>query len=193
MANRSPPERALEVRLLSGLPTLATICLMPNSHRTRRQVIESFEAKARAKRSWVEKLEDKITSIFGTLAFLVFNFIFFAVWIAVNSGVFPVIKIFDPYPYVMLITIVSLEAITLSVFVLITQKRQARVDDLRDEIELQVQLADEAEVTKVLGLLAVVLKKLGIDSSRDPELQRMLKPLDTEEIERRLEEQLKEE
>lgn len=168
---------------------------MPNNNhvRTHRQVIEAFEAKARAKRSWVEKLEDKITSTFGTFAFLAANLIFFTLWIVFNSDLIRGSKPFDPYPFILLTMVVSLEAIFLSVFVLITEKRQGKINDLRDEIELQVQLIEEQEVTKILGLLAVILKKLGVDASRDPELQRMLKPLDTEEIERRLEEQLKEE
>ncbi|OGC55993.1 hypothetical protein A2797_01320 [candidate division WWE3 bacterium RIFCSPHIGHO2_01_FULL_48_15] len=164
-----------------------------NNGRSRRQLIEAFETKARAKRTWVQKLEDKITSTFGTFAFLFFNLAFFAFWFVINSNLFPGIKPFDPYPYVMLITIVSLEAIILSVFVLITQKRQAKIDDLRDEIELQVNLTTEKEITKVLRILTIVLGKMGVDAKKDPELRKMARPIDTEEIERQLEEQLKEE
>ncbi len=152
--------------------------------------IESFEAKKRARRSWVEKVEDRIVSVFGTTEFLIFNFIFFLGWVVINSGLVPFIRPFDPYPFILLITIVSLEAIVLAIFVLITQNRQSRIESLREETELQVDLISEQEVTKVLKILAVVLRKLGVDPKKDPELQKMLKPLDPEEIERQLENQL---
>lgn len=159
--------------------------------RTIKSSIESIEAKERARRSWIEKLEDKVVSTFGTVEFLILNIFFFVGWIAVNSELIPSIEPFDPYPYILLITIVSLEAIILAIFVLITQNRQARIDSLREETELQVSLISEQELTKVLKILAVILRKMGIDVSEDPELQKMLKPLNPEEIEQQLEEQLK--
>ena len=108
----------------------------------------------------------------------------------INSKLIPGFEPFDPYPYVLLITIVSVEAIVLATFVLITQNRQAKIDSLREETELQINLTAEQEITKVLKILAVILKKMGVDTDQDPELQKMLEPLDPEEIERQLEEQL---
>jgi uncharacterized membrane protein len=152
--------------------------------------IESIEAKSKEKRSRLEKIEDKIVYTFGTVQFLILNFVFFAGWIAINSGLVSAIEPFDPYPFIFLTMVVSLEAIILAVFVLITQNRQAKISSLREETELHVNLISEQEITKVLKVLGVILKKLGEDSDPDPELKKMLDPLDPEEIERQLEEQL---
>ncbi|GMR18899.1 MAG: DUF1003 domain-containing protein [Patescibacteria group bacterium] len=159
--------------------------------RALKTAVKSIEAKARGRRSPMERLEDKIVSTFGTVEFLILNLLFFAAWIAINSGVIPTVKPFDPYPYILLITFVSLEAIILAIFVLITQNRQERISSLREETELQINLISEQELTKVLRILAVILKKMGVDVGRDPELKKMLEPLNPEEIERQLEEQMK--
>lgn len=163
------------------------------NHSRREQIqhtIESIEAKLKSRRSRLEKIEDRLVSIFGTVEFLIINAVIFTIWVIVNSGLVPWFKPFDPYPFIFLTMIVSLEAIFLAVFVLITQNRQERINSLREEMGLQIQLIDEQETTKVLKILAVVLKKMGVDITRDPEIVRMLTPLNQEEIERQLEEQL---
>uniref|UniRef100_A0A832DUV7 DUF1003 domain-containing protein n=1 Tax=candidate division WWE3 bacterium TaxID=2053526 RepID=A0A832DUV7_UNCKA len=161
----------------------------------RRQVIqtaiESIEAKVRARRSRIEKLEDRVVAIFGTIEFLIFNLSLFGVWIVLNSELIPGIKPFDPFPYIFLTTAVSLEAIILAIFVLITQNRQERINSLREEMGLQIDIITEQENTKILKILAEVLKKMGVDTTRDPELKKMLEPLNQEEIERQIESQLR--
>lgn len=165
----------------------------PKSSRRRQIVrsIQSIEARSKARRSRLERLEDRIVSTFGTVGFLILNLLLFAGWIGVNSGLISGIEPFDPFPFILLITLVSLEAIILAIFVLITQNRQAKVSSLREETELHVNLISEQEITKVLKVLKVVLKRMGEKGQIDPELEKMLEPLDPEEIERQLEEQLK--
>ena len=97
---------------------------------------------------------------------------------------------FDPFPFSLLTTIVSLEAIILAIFVLISQNRTAKVDDLREETHLQINLIAEKEITKVMKMLAILLEKQGVDLSQDPELKKLLKPVSEEEIERRLEKEI---
>ena len=167
---------------------------MPNQHGRRLTIqtaIESIQAKVRARRSWIEKLEDRLVAIFGTIEFLIFNLSLFGTWIALNSGVIPGLKPFDPFPHIFLTTTVSLEAIILAIFVLITQNRQERINSLREEMGLQIDIITEQENTKILKILAEVLKKMGVDVTRDPEIKKMLEPLNQEEIERQLEDQLK--
>ena len=153
--------------------------------------IESIAAKMHARRSRIEKLEDRIVSILGTVEFLIFNLSLFGTWIVLNSGVISGLKPFDPYPHAFLTTTVSLEAIILAISVLITQNRQERINSLREEMGLQIDIITEQENTKILKTLAEVLKKMGVDVTHDPELKKMLEPLNQEEIERQLEEQLK--
>ena len=88
--------------------------------------------------------------------------------------------------------IVSLEAIFLSIFVLMTQRREARIAELREEITLDVDMRVEEEVTKTLQLMVGLYGRLGFTLSEedDRELREMLQPLDPREIERELEAQI---
>jgi len=156
---------------------------------TSRQVIHSLKVKADAKRSWAERLADWMTAHFGSMGFLALNVFWFALWLAINSGLIPAIPPFDPFPFSLLTMIVSLEAIILSVFVMISQNRAAKVAELREEVDLHVDIVTENEMTKLLIMVKLLLEKNGIDISDDPELSGMLKPTDPDEIEEALEEE----
>jgi uncharacterized membrane protein len=94
-----------------------------------------------------QRIADLIAGFSGSIPFLVLNALFFAVWLIVNA--FPAIA-FDPYPFGLLTMIVSLEAIFLSIFVLVSQNRQADKDRLRNELDYQVNLKAELGVTTLL-------------------------------------------
>lgn len=175
---------------LNPMNVLAPLLSHQDSVQKRRKVIKSFKAKADAKRSVTEKFADLLTAKFGTVTFLVLNFMWFAVWIVINTGYFPGIEPFDPFPFGLLTMIVSLEAIMLAIIVLISQNREARVTELREEIELQLSTIAETELTKLINLTALLLEKEGINITNDPELKKMLRPIDSAELERRLEAEL---
>jgi uncharacterized membrane protein len=156
----------------------------------RKRVFRSIKAKSDAKRTWLEKMADSMTSHFGSNTFLWLNVILFVVWLLVNTNKIASIPAFDPFPFNLLTNIVSLEAIILAIFVLISQNRTAKVDDLREETHLQLNLISEREITKIMKMLALLLEKQGIDLSQDPELKRMMRPVSEEEIERRLEKEI---
>jgi len=158
--------------------------------RSRSKVIESFEAKVNSNRILSEKIADFLTSKFGSMSFLIVNASLFVFWILINSGKIASIKQFDPYPFGMLTTIVSLEAIFLSIIVLMAQNRASKIDDIRDEISLQLTTIAEEEITKTIQLLVMILKKQGIDLGKDGELREMLEPTDTNKIEEELEKQM---
>lgn len=158
---------------------------MPAQHKTTRQIIRSFEAKAMKKRPWAVRIADRLTSSFGSMSFLFGNVAFFAGWVVINQGYFrPAIEPFDPFPYILLTMVVSLEAIMLTVIVLMSQNRQGYISSVRDELILQTNLIAERELTKALQLLA------GVKGAHDSELEAMLKTTDISYIERKLEEQL---
>jgi len=156
----------------------------------RKKILRSIKAKADQKRTWAEKIADWMTSNFGSMTFLLVNALFFTVWLLINTGQIDAISIFDPFPFVLLTTIVSLEAIILAIFVLISQNRTMKVDELREEINLQVDLISQKEATKIIKMLALLLEKEGIDLSQDPELHQMIRPISEEEIEKRLEKEI---
>lgn len=159
----------------------------------KRHVVKSFEAKLREQRTVGEKIADVITWIVGSLPFVVLNAVWFLVWVLWNLGALPGLEPFDPFPFGLLTMIVSLEAIFLSVFVLMSQNRGAKIDKLRSEVDLQINLTAEQEITKILSLLSLLLKQGGVANiDDDPELQHMLKQIDTWEIERKLERDLEE-
>jgi uncharacterized membrane protein len=155
----------------------------------RREIITSYKARSDARRTTWERLADVLTSRFGTVSFLALNALWFIGWMLWNTGKLG-LDIFDPYPFGLLTMIVSLEAIILAVTVLISQNRAAHVADMREEIELQISMTAEEEITKIMNMLCLLLDKQGIDVSHDSELTRMLKPISNQEIEKRIEEEL---
>lgn len=157
---------------------------------TSRRIIKSMKAKMDAKRSVSEKIADWLAETFGGVPFFILNFLWFVFWIFINLGVIPGIEPFDPFPFGLLTMIVSLEAIFLSIFVLISQNRAAKIDDLREEIDLQVDIITEQELTKLMEMVTRLMEKNGIDISKDEALQQMLKPIDTDRIEKALERQI---
>ncbi len=150
---------------------------------SRRQFFKSFEAKSLRGRSFLTQIADDLTSICGSTPFLIAHVIIFAVWIVINLGYVSEIKPFDPYPFGFLTMVVSLEAIFLSIFVLVSQNRSSYISTLRDEVHLGVNLIAEEEITKILEVLADIKKELGIKKA-DPQLERMLERIDTGYIER---------
>jgi uncharacterized membrane protein len=154
------------------------------------EMIKSLKAQQDEKRSLSEKIADVLTSTFGTMGFLILNVIWFAVWIVLNIGLIPNIEPFDPFPFGLLTMIVSLEAIALAIIVLISQNRSAKIADLREEVDLQVDIMTEREITKLLELVSALAEKQGIALSDDEDLQAMLEPAPMSKIEQALEKQV---
>jgi uncharacterized membrane protein len=159
--------------------------------KSRQRVIQSFEARANASRNLSEKIADYLTAHLGSMTFLIGNSVWFAIWLVINTGLVPAIPPFDPFPFGFLTVVVSLEAIFLATIVLISQNRAAKIDDLRAEVELQINTIAEEEITKMIELQVLLLKKNGVDVSKDRELELMLEPVDTAIIEKSLEKQFK--
>jgi len=158
--------------------------------RSSRRIIQSLKAKADAKRTFAEIIADWMTARLGSIYFLIANGVWFTLWIIINVGSVSWITPFDPFPFGLLTTIVSLEAIILAIFVLISQNRASQIDDLREEIDLQVDIITEQELTKLMKMTKTLMGKNGIDVSKDEELQAMLKPANVGKIEKILEKQV---
>jgi uncharacterized membrane protein len=124
------------------------------------------------KLTWSERLANRIAQYTGTTTFLYLNAAFFIVWIAINMGAFG-IKPFDPFPFGMLTTVVSLEAIFLSLFVLLSQNRMQKLTDQQNELDLQVNLLAEHELTRLLIAVDLISKKLGVELPCEPELKEL--------------------
>lgn len=149
----------------------------------------AIKAQHSSNRTRMEVLADRMIGVASSTACLLIHVLAFALWILMNSPL-PGMPQFDPYPFGMLTTIVSLEAIFLSIFVLMTQNRESRIGELREELTLQVNLRVEEEVTKTLHLVAGLYSRLNLQLADDPELRAMLEPLDPQAIESDLAEQI---
>jgi uncharacterized membrane protein len=166
----------------------------PEERRMRRSTkintaFRAIKAQHSSNRSAMEILADRMIGVASSTPFLVLHALMFIVWILWNTPGVPLPR-FDPYPYGMLTTIVSLEAIFLSIFVLMTQSRESRIGELREELTLQVNLRMEEEVTKTLHLVAGLYSRLNLQLADDPDLRAMLEPLDPKKIESDLTEQI---
>ena len=158
--------------------------------RTADAIQQSVKARANVKRTLSERLADQMTAGFGSMPFLIANCVWFVVWIAANTGLVRGLPEFDPFPFGLLTMIVSLEAIILAIVVLISQNRAARIADLREEVALQVEEISEREVTKLLELMVQFLRKEGVEMGKDEELRAMLQATDTEQLAKRLEQEV---
>ena len=153
------------------------------------KAFRAIKAQHASNRTQMEIWADRMIGVASSTPFLVLHLLIFILWIAWNipgSGLKP----FDPYPYGMLTTIVSLEAIFLSIFVLMTQSRESRIGELREELTLQVNLRMEEEITKTLHLVAGLYARMNLTLADDPELRAMLEPLDPKKMEADLAEQI---
>jgi uncharacterized membrane protein len=151
--------------------------------------IGAIKAQHAAYRSPLERFVDRLNTVASSTPFLMVHVVWFAIWILWNTGLLG-LKKFDPYPFGFLTMVVSLEAIFLSIFVLMAQSRESAIAELREELSLQVSLRVEQEVTKTLQLVAGLYTRMGHRVSDDPELHHMLQPLDVKGIERDLLEQI---
>ena len=155
------------------------------------RAFRAVKAQHASKRTLVENVADRLTGVASSTPFLLLHLVWFGVWIIWNSGLTP-LRPFDPYPFGFLTMVVSLEAIFLSIFVLMSQNREAAIAELREEVMLQVNLRMEEELTKTLQLLAGLYGRLGYKVGEDAELLEMLQPLDAHALEKELQEQIRE-
>jgi uncharacterized membrane protein len=114
-------------------------------------------------------IADAITAFSGSMMFVYLHIIWFGLWILLNSGLFG-LQPFDPFPYGLLTMIVSLEAIFLSTFVLISQNRQSVESERRADLHLHIGLLSEHELTRALQMLEAIQNKLEIMEYKDKEL-----------------------
>lgn len=147
----------------SARPNLSKV-LERNIHK-----ILDLRLKDAEQRGLQDRIADAVTAFAGSMPFVHIHIVWFAGWIVLNTGRFGV-RPFDPFPYGFLTLVVSLEAIFLSTLVMITQNRQSEVAEKRADLNLQVGLLAEHELTRVLKMLDDVQKKLGVDAGDDEEL-----------------------
>jgi uncharacterized membrane protein len=127
-----------------------------------------------------ERIADKITGFTGSMSFVYIHLILFALYIAWNAGL-TAIKPLDP-SFTGLSTIASVEAIFLSTFVLIRQNRMNKLADKRANLDLQVSLLAEHEITQVLSLVSAIAHKLEMEEAKNPEFDELSREVTPEKV-----------
>jgi uncharacterized membrane protein len=153
------------------------------------EAFTSVRAQHAARRTDAQVFADRLTQLASRPLFLFVHVAIFALWIAWNVGLLGA-RPFDPFPFGLLTLALSIEAIVLTCFVLMSQGRDAAIAELREEITLQVTLRVEEEVTKTLQLVAGLYARLGLSLGDDDDLQQMLEPLNPQQIEQEMQAQI---
>jgi uncharacterized membrane protein len=115
------------------------------------------------------------------MRFVYIHLLLFGGWIAVNLGGIPGVPRFDP-SFVVLAMVASVEAIFLSTFVLISQNRMAALADRRADLDLQISLLAEHEITRLITLVAAIAERLELDAAQNPELAELSQDVAPEKV-----------
>ncbi|NUQ16959.1 MAG: DUF1003 domain-containing protein [Sphingomonas sp.] len=129
-------------------------------------------AEEEAKAKFEERLASAITRFTGSLIFVYVHAAIYGFWIVANLGWIQVVRPWDP-TFVILAMIASVEAIFLSTFILITQNRMASAADRRAELDLQVSLLAEAEITKLVELVSMIAERMDLSTAEQHEIEEM--------------------
>lgn len=144
--------------------------------------IARMESEFLEKRTPADRITDTIADFVGSIRFVMIHLILLTVWVLVNSRFSPIYH-FDPYPFILLGQIVSVEAVLLSTFVLMKQNRMSRRTDQREQLHLQINLLAEQEATKLLQLQRLICIRLGItDAVHDEQLKELVQDTPVEEL-----------
>jgi uncharacterized membrane protein len=150
------------------------------------ETILALEKEAVQSRSTAEHIADKITTFAGSTPFIIFHAVWFGGWILVNGRIISGIVPFDPFPFSFLTLVVSLEAIFLTLLVLMSQNRMTKEADKRAHLDLQINMLDEQETTIILRMVQKIGKHLGLeemdesvkDLSEETDINRVAKTLE---------------
>jgi len=151
--------------------------------------VRKLEEEFSRDRTLSDRVADLVGGFGGSLKFVAFHALLFGSWIVWNtvSGA----RKFDPFPFMLLSLVVSLEAIFLSTFVLMKQNRMSKREDLRAHLDLQINLLSEREMTLVLQLLQRISTRLGVRLSTQ-EIEDLSAETSVEELASQLRETLPE-
>jgi uncharacterized membrane protein len=146
--------------------------------------IEALLAHRQAKEDelgWQDKLAAHIASFAGSMNFVWLHILAYGFWVAINLGIVPAVAQFDP-TFVVLAMIASVEAIFLSTFILITQNRMQAQADQRADLNLQVSLLAEHEITRLIKMVTEIGERIDIGAARAPELSELKKDVKPEKV-----------
>jgi uncharacterized membrane protein len=139
------------------------------------------------RRTLADRAADAITGFAGSMPFVGLHALLFGAWVLVNSVEVAAVPRFDPFPFVMLAMLASVEAIFLSTFVLISQNRATVLAEQRADLDLQISLLAEHEVTRLIHLVDAIADRLGVDAGRDASIEELKRDVEPQAVLARIE------
>jgi uncharacterized membrane protein len=149
------------------------------------EAMRRLEEAQMGERTMSDRIAGAVARFCGSMTFVWLHVALFAVWIGYN--VLPGVPQFDPYPFTFLTLVVSLEAIFLSTFILISQNYDMRISERRNQLDLQINLLSEQENTKMLQMLELIAKKVGAHVEDDPQVRALEEATRPESLVRQIE------
>lgn len=145
------------------------------------RALEERRRQEEAQARWSERVAEAITRFTGSMLSVTLHAAFFGVWVVVNLGWLPGIEPWDP-SFVTLAMIASVEAIFLTTFILISQNRMAAADKKRAELDLQISLLAEDEITELAKLTAAIAERVGVVTEREAAVEEVVQPIAPEAV-----------
>lgn len=127
------------------------------------ETIAQVEKQLLRQRSRLERVGESIARFFGSMYFIVAHVMFIVAWVLVNTGLIAEVPPFDPYPFAFLSSVVGVEFIFLTTFVLMNQKQQISRSEQWAHLHLQLSMLTEQEVTKNMRMLHHISQHLGLE------------------------------
>jgi len=155
--------------------------------------LHTLKQEALRRSTTSERLADFFTRFSGNMLFVYLHAAWFTVWVTWNTARIPGLTPFDPFPFGLLTMIVSLEAIFLSTFVLISQNREQKINAIRDEIDTQINLYQEQEITQILRIVHRIEKHLGLKDTDEKSVKMMEMLVNPDDLFHQIEEMVLEE
>ena len=149
------------------------------------ELIRELEESARRERKPSDRVAEAIANFCGSMTFVWVHVIWFGGWIAFNA--LPGVPHVDPFPFTFLTLVVSLEAIFLSTFILISQNHDTRIAERRNHLDLQINLLSEQENTKIIAMLQAIGAHIGAEFGHDPHLKALSEETEPERVVQQIE------
>src|SRR5436190_23960154 len=146
----------MDKKTLSNAPTTAAV-------QKNIETILKLEKETLQNLSTAEHVADKVRAFAGSTPFIILHILWFGGWILANSGIVSGISPFDPFPFNFLTLMVSLEAIFLTLLVLMSQNQMTKEADKRANLDLQINMLDEQETTMILRMVQKIAQHMGLE------------------------------
>jgi len=150
------------------------------------EAVRELEEAAKEERTASDRVAEVIANFCGSMTFVWVHVVWFGIWILIN--LLPGLPHIDPFPFTFLTLVVSLEAIFLSTFILISQNHDTKISERRNHLDLQINLLSEQENTHMLMILRAIAEKVGVNLSADDQVRAMTEETKPQELVKQIKE-----